>query len=133
MSIRFKSLASSSLGNCYHLEVAGQEGGLLLECGVPWKDIQEGLKFKTSGLAGCLCTHEHGDHIKSVHHLLKAGIDCYMSAGTAAALKIGVHYFVHIVRARKQFMVGPWAVLPFAEPAYWPPPTPPTLSTNSTD
>ena len=44
---------------------------------------------------------------------MKAGVDCYMSQGTADALGLSGHR-LHIVRAMKQFKVaGEWTVLPF--------------------
>jgi len=45
--------------------------------------------------------------------MVRSGIDCYMSEGTAAALKITGHR-VHIVRAFEQFQVGGWQIKPFA-------------------
>ena len=83
------SLASGSQGNCYR--VSDGRTPLLLECGIGWKEIQRGLNFRTSQLAGCLVSHEHKDHSKAVQEMMKAGIDCYMSAGTAEALGISGH------------------------------------------
>lgn len=85
---------------------------LLLEAGVPWKEVQRGCGFKTSELVGCLISHSHQDHARAVPDLLKAGIDCYMSAGTAEVLGVSSHR-VHLVQALEQFMVGEWTVLPF--------------------
>jgi phosphoribosyl 1,2-cyclic phosphodiesterase len=44
--------------------------------------------------------------------MLKAGIDCYMSQGTADALGVSGHR-VHICKAMEQFKVGTWTILPF--------------------
>lgn len=43
---------------------------------------------------------------------MKAGIDCYMSQGTAEALGLFGHR-VHIIKARQQFQLGTFTVLPF--------------------
>jgi len=103
----FTPIASSSKGNAYLLESPGV-GPLLIEAGIPMKQLREKLHFGVSGLAGCLISHEHMDHAKAVKALLKAGVDCYMSKGTAEALSIQDHYrtiyFLGAVR------VGPWLV-----------------------
>ena len=52
------------------------------------------------------------DHSKAVKDIMKAGIDCYMSVGTAEALGISGHR-LHIIKARQQFRIGTWAILPF--------------------
>lgn len=65
-----------------------------------------------SEVAGCLVTHEHGDHCKSIKDVLKAGIDCYMSAGTAEVIGVEHHRIKH-VSAKKQFTLGTWTIMPF--------------------
>ena len=108
--ITFTTLASSSRGTCFHLSDGSTQ--LLLECGIPFKDIQRKFNFKTSELAGCLVTHEHGDHAKAIADVIKAGIDCYMSEGTRAALGIDGHR-VKTVQAKRHFRVGTWIIMPF--------------------
>jgi phosphoribosyl 1,2-cyclic phosphodiesterase len=103
-------LGSSSKGNCYRIMAGGSP--LLLEAGLPWKEIQRECEFKTSELAGCLVSHGHQDHAKAVPDLIKAGVDCYMTAGTAEALGVSGHR-VHVVRALEQFTVGEWTILAF--------------------
>ena len=108
--IEILPLASGSRGNCYHITDGSTP--LLLECGIPFREIQKGLHFRVSEVAVCLVSHEHQDHSKAVRDVMKAGIDCYMSAGTAEALGISGHR-LHIIQARQQFQLGSWAVLPF--------------------
>lgn len=108
--IEIKTIASSSKGNCYHITDGSTP--LLLECGIPFKEIRKALNFKTSSLAGCLVTHEHGDHTKGINDVLKAGINTYMSTGTKEALNID-HHRIKPVEAKKQFTVGTWTILPF--------------------
>ncbi len=43
---------------------------------------------------------------------MKAGIDFYMSAGTAEALGISGHR-INIIKAKQQFRIGTWTILPF--------------------
>jgi len=102
--------ASGSKGNCYRL-LAGSSP-LLLEAGIAWKEIQRLCGFRTSELAGCLISHSHQDHARAVPELLRAGIDCYMSAGTAEALGVSGHR-VHVLRVMEQVRIGEWVVLPF--------------------
>ncbi len=108
--IDIKALASGSTGNCYR--VTDGKSPLLIECGLSWKEIQQGLGFKTSDLIGCLISHEHQDHCKAVVNVMRAGINCYMSAGTADALGIDGHR-VCFAKALQQQQVGSWSMLPF--------------------
>jgi hypothetical protein len=108
--IEILPLASGSKGNCYR--ITDGRAPLLLECGIPFREIQKGLNFRTSELAGVLVSHEHKDHSKAVRDMMKAGIDCYMSQGTAEALRVSGHR-LHIVKAKQQFRVGTWTILPF--------------------
>ena len=52
------------------------------------------------------------DHSKAVKDIMRAGIDCYISAGTAEALGISGHR-LHIIKAKQQFRIGTWKILPF--------------------
>jgi len=108
--IEITALASGSRGNCYR--VTDGSTPLLLECGIPYKDIQRGLNFRVSEIAGCLISHEHQDHCKAVRDIIKAGIDCYMSQGTKKALGVDGHR-VKTIEAKRQLEIGTWTVLPF--------------------
>jgi phosphoribosyl 1,2-cyclic phosphodiesterase len=83
-----------------------------LECGISFKDIQKALNFQTSNIIGCLITHEHKDHCKAVNDFVKAGVNCYLSQGTADALEVSGHR-IKIVGAKNQFKVGTWDIMPF--------------------
>jgi len=117
--MEIKVLASGSSGNAYL--VSDGKTPLLLEAGIAFRFIQQKLNFQTSGIAGCLITHEHLDHAGAARDLMKAGIDCYMSQGTADALKLDGprilnerEYRLHIIRARWQFKIGTWDIKPFS-------------------
>lgn len=103
-------LASGSGGNCYLAEHNG--ASLLLDCGLPVKEIRERSGFRVSGLAGCLLTHEHMDHAKAAVDLMRAGVDLYCSRGTAEALQLDGHR-LNLVRSREPVDIGGWRVLPF--------------------
>jgi phosphoribosyl 1,2-cyclic phosphodiesterase len=108
--IEITALASSSKGNCYR--VTDGSTPLLLECGISYKEIQRGLNFQMSSIVGCLVTHEHNDHVKSIKDVMKAGIDVYASKGTFEALNI-THHRMKPVMAKEQFQIGTWTILPF--------------------
>jgi len=109
--IEIRVLASGSTGNCYVLDDG--QAPLLLEAGIRFPLIQQGLNFGVSGLAGCLVTHLHSDHSKSVKKLMEAGVDVYMSQPTAEALKLSGHR-LHEISEGQLFNVGSWAVKAFA-------------------
>lgn len=104
-----KPLASSSSGNAY---LIGGRSPLLLDCGLPYRQLQKAAGYQLASLAGCLVTHEHGDHSKAAKDLMKSGVDLYCSQGTADALKLDGHR-LNIIKARQQFRLGGWQVLPF--------------------
>lgn len=108
--IEITSLGSSSAGNSYR--ITDGKTPLLLDAGLRYKEIQRGLAFQVSSLAGCLVTHEHGDHSAAVKDLIKAGVNIYTSAGTADALRLDSHR-VHRVSALEPFTIGTWSILPF--------------------
>ncbi|MEC1562523.1 MBL fold metallo-hydrolase [Bacillus haynesii] len=108
--IEITALSSSSKGNCYR--VTDGKTPLLLECGISFKEIQRGFDFNISQFAACLITHEHSDHCKAIKDVLKAGIDCYMSLGTTGAIGLQ-HHRIKPVRAKQQFKVGTWIIMPF--------------------
>lgn len=53
-----KCLGTGSKGNCYAL--TDKSGNiLLLDCGIPLKEIKIGIDFQVSKIVGCLVTHSH--------------------------------------------------------------------------
>src|SRR5690625_4017536 len=108
--INIRTLASGSSGNAYLIDDGRSQ--LLLECGISYKDIQIALNFDTKNIVGCLISHEHKDHTKGLKDVVRAGIDCYMSQGTADAEGIE-HHRIKVVENKKQFTIGTWTILPF--------------------
>jgi len=104
-------LGSSSKGNSYVLSSA--TGSLLIEAGIPFKNIQEGLDFDLKDIAGCLITHEHKDHSKAVKEVTLAGIDCYMSMGTLKSMEyLNSHRLMPVI-SEMQFEINDFIILPF--------------------
>lgn len=111
--MKIEVIASGSSGNCY--KVSNENTTLLIECGIPYKKIQQALNFKVTDIDGVLVSHEHGDHSKACKDLIKAGVDLYMTAGTKEALKLDSHR----VKTFKQFSmyedfeIGSFKIKPF--------------------
>lgn len=111
--MRIEVIASGSSGNCY--KISNEDTTLLIECGIPYKKIQQALNFKTTDIDGVLVSHEHGDHSKACKDLIKAGVNLYMTKGTKEALKLDSHR----VKTFKQWSmyldveIGSFIVKPF--------------------
>ncbi len=56
-------LASSSAGNAYI--VGDGVTKILIECGLPFRELQKRSGFTLSECSACLISHSHGDHAKS--------------------------------------------------------------------
>lgn len=108
--MNIKILASGSTGNSYF--ISDGETSLLLDAGIAFKQIQKGIGFKMSDVAGCLITHEHNDHSKAGPDLMKYGVDVYTSRGTADALGWSGHR-LHIVKSMDSFNVGTFDITAF--------------------
>ena len=70
--LNIKTLSTGSSGNCYLLST--EDETLILDCGLPIKEIKKGLNFDISKVAGVLCTHEHADHNKALEDLRNMGM-----------------------------------------------------------
>lgn len=105
-----KVFGSGSKGNAYL--VSDGRSTLLLDAGLSYKELQIKSGFTLSKIDGCLITHEHGDHSKSVNKLLDNGTKCYMSQGTADSLNIDSPYCI-IVESGKKFEIEQTQIIPF--------------------
>lgn len=106
-------LSSGSHGNAYLVAAAGTK--ILIDCGIPIKRIQEALwnmGYKISDLAGCLVSHEHGDHVKAAQALADKGIDIYASRGTIDAAGLTGHR-IHEMPPQFGVMIGNLFVYPY--------------------
>ena len=105
----FTSLASSSRGNCY--VASDGETAILLECGISFRRIKKELGFDLSTIRGCLVSHEHKDHAKSVMDMIKSGIEVFASEGTAEALDCAL---ITPVRRGRSSASAAWRLCPSA-------------------
>ena len=111
--MKIEVIASGSAGNCY--KISNEDTTLLIECGIPYKKIQQALNFKTTDIDGVLVSHEHGDHSKACKDLIKAGVHLYMTKGTKEALKLDSHR-VKTFRQWSMYLdveIGSFIVKPF--------------------
>lgn len=104
-------IASGSTGNCYHVTDGYTE--LLIEAGVPIKQIQIALRFRLSRIAGTLISHSHGDHSKAVNDLIIKGIDIYTSQGTFDDLGEKESHRTHVLKNLTKTIIGTFEVMPF--------------------
>lgn len=105
-------IGTGSKGNAYIL--SNRDEALLIECGVNIKDIKKALNFDLSKVVGCIVTHEHGDHYKSIQKVLDSGIDVYASQGTFNCTKFpSKGHRRKIIKSKKQFVVGNFIIMPF--------------------
>ncbi len=71
-----KCLATGSTGNSYIL-TSDNGKHLILDAGIPIKEIKKGLDFDIENVEGCLISHSHNDHAKSANHLKVMGIPVF--------------------------------------------------------
>jgi len=105
----FTSLASSSRGNCYI--ISDGDTSIMLECGISFRRIKQGLGFDLSAIRACLISHEHQDHSKCFMDLIRSGVEVFASEGTANALGCDL---ITPTADRVQLQVGSLEIMPFA-------------------
>lgn len=106
-----KILGSSSKGNCYIFD--NGEEALVVECGIPFKRVQQAMNFDLSRIVGVAISHEHGDHCAAVKQFLECYIPVYTSPGTAEALNISGNNLVQPVNDHLLYKVGGFMIMPF--------------------
>lgn len=109
--MKLKVLGSSSKGNAYLLE--NDEEALLIEAGVHIKEIKKALDFDLSKLKGCLISHEHQDHARSVNDLLKLGVNIWATEGTHEACGTTMHHRACFFEVGGIYHIGGFTVMPF--------------------
>ena len=93
--MKIEVLGSSSAGNAYL--ISDGQTSILLDAGIPYKELQKKSNFKINEVTACFISHEHGDHSKAVKDLLKAAIDVYALPDTLSALKVSNHHRAKVV------------------------------------
>ena len=103
-------LASSSLGNSYL--VSDGETSILLDAGIPYKELQVKSDFKVNEVAACFLSHCHIDHSRAVKDLLKSAIDVYALHETLAMLGFTTHHRAHFVEPLQTYTVNTFEIMP---------------------
>ena len=70
-----KCLGSGSKGNCWVID-DGEEI-LVVDCGVPVKDVKIAIGFQISRVVGCIVSHSHIDHAKYIPQYEGCGLKVY--------------------------------------------------------
>lgn len=86
--MKLKCIATGSTGNCYTLTSSNGET-LILDCGIPIKEIKKGLDWNIKDVVGTICTHHHQDHSLSVYPLRRMGIPVFAPYISKKPMKIG--------------------------------------------
>ena len=105
-------IGSGSSGNCYVLE--GRHSALIIECGVVPERVFKSTSVLPSRVAGCLVSHEHGDHAGYAARFAALGMTVYASLGTLSVLgmtKDGSR--CRSLTPMRPAAVGEWKVSPF--------------------
>lgn len=109
--MKVECFASGSRGNAYR--ISDGVTTLLLEAGIPIRELERATGHTLSQADGCLISHEHSDHAKAARDLLRRAVDIYTSEGTAEALRL-TGYRVHTLNGGEMTHIRTLDVLPFA-------------------
>ena len=107
-------LGSSSSGNCYLLE--NETECLMIECGIPIKEVKKAMNFNMRKIVGCIASHGHQDHIHCLEDVLKCGIPIYTNDETAESVEVIYGELLYGVPEKKPFMLGNFKITPFYVP-----------------
>lgn len=111
--MKFISYASGSTGNLY--SVSDGKTHILLECGLPYGEMQKLTGHILTTFDACLLTHEHGDHAKGGEYLYMIGTPIYTSKGTAEAIKLPTHeHGKNVIQSGITFWINTMRIMPFS-------------------
>ena len=109
-----KTINSGSKGNGYAL-ISGEDV-LLLECGVPAKDMLKTIDYQTSKVVGCLLSHEHGDHAKYIKQYMQYGVKVYGSDEVQSNIELIYGEKIEGIKRMNRKKLGSFSVIPFRVP-----------------
>lgn len=109
-----KTTATGSKGNNYAL-ISGEEI-LLLECGVPAKEMLKTIDYQTSKVVGCLLSHEHGDHAKYIKQYMQYGVKVYGSDEVQSNIELIYGEKIEGIKRMNRKKLGSFSVIPFRVP-----------------
>lgn len=94
-----KCLGSGSSGNCYLLSTETET--LILDCGLPIREIKKGLDWDISKVVGVLCSHVHSDHAKAVKDFENMGIPIFKPFDETKDCPLKIRYGSFSIQAFK--------------------------------
>ena len=93
--MKLKCIATGSTGNCYTLTSDNGET-LILDCGIPIKEIKKGLNWNVKDVVGVLCTHQHSDHNKSLKDFINMGIPVFAPYLSLESMKMETEFNIRM-------------------------------------
>lgn len=109
-----KTINSGSSGNGYALISGGDI--LLLECGVPAKEMLKAIDYQTAKVSGCLLSHVHGDHSAYIKQYMRYGIKVYTSDEVESDIETIIGEKTVGLQRMKRQQIGAFSVIPFRVP-----------------
>lgn len=110
-----KCAGTGSSGNGYAL-IADNGEILLIECGVPWKQILRMIDFRPSKVVGCVASHAHLDHLRAYKEVMNNGIPIYTNDETVEHFEIVTGEKMIGVPDKIPFKIGSFEIVPFYVP-----------------
>lgn len=112
--MKIKCIGSGSSGNGYVL--ISCEEILLIECGVPAKEMLRAIDYQTSKVSGCLLSHVHGDHANYIKDYMKYGIEVYCSDEVSSDIHTVYGEKTRQMQRMRQYVIGKFKVIAFSVP-----------------
>lgn len=73
--MKLRVLGSGSSGNCYLLENDAE--CLVVEAGIPFREVKKALDFNINKIVGVVCSHAHADHSGRAYEYETSGIPVF--------------------------------------------------------
>lgn len=99
---------SGSTGNCYILK--GCSESLIIEAGVNFREVLDGLDFNIANVVGVLVTHVHTDHSKFINDFADRGIPVYAQEDVFERIPCR-EAFRRVITSNKGYIIGGFKVL----------------------
>lgn len=108
---KLKVIGSSSKGNGYVLDCGSER--LLIELGLPYREILKAADFKLHDIKGALVTHSHSDHCNNatILNCRRMGVRTYSTNDCAKK-----HNYVTAVQHKRKFQLGGFTIMPLLVP-----------------
>lgn len=101
---------TGSSGNTYVFKSTTGEC-LVVDAGEKLSDTLKYCEWSINNINGLIISHLHGDHSKYLHEFWMAGIDCYMSYGSADGMVLLDNHRIKIVKHGQKIKVGSFDVM----------------------